>query len=87
MISDEQKTFFAEQAAMRKANGVRLGRWSWMGPSETIAALYDMWEEWIELLGKDKAVKFFFHAMMCWTEALRAAKKEQDEERAKERRK
>lgn len=78
MIDEQVRQFFRDQAAYRKENGMKLGRWTFTGPAETIGGLYDMFEEWQELLGKDGAIKFFEHCMILWTEALREAKAQQD---------
>jgi hypothetical protein len=81
--TDEQKEFWKAAAAERKARGIVLRRWAFDADAESVGALYDMWDEWVELLGKPKAVTFFVHCMIKWTEALREAKVQQDRKRGK----
>jgi hypothetical protein len=82
MFTAEQRQFLRDISATRKANAIKLSRWIVTTDSEQAGVLEEFWDEWIELLGKDGATKFLVYCMRQWTEALRAAKEEQDTKRA-----
>jgi hypothetical protein len=81
--SEELKQFFRDSAARRRENAIKNEKWTFFANANSVGTLVDLWEEWVELLGKDNAVKFFVHCMIKWTEALREAKRQQDIERGK----
>lgn len=79
VIKQELKEIFRAAAARRKANGIRLRKWSIMIEENVENSIEELWEEWVLLLGSDKAALFLQDCMMRYTEILRECKREQDE--------
>ena len=77
-ISKELKEIFRGATAMREAQGIELVRWMITVDKSLLVGLDEMWHEWQQLLGTDRAGIYLHHCMMRYSEVLRHAKTQQD---------
>jgi len=82
-ISEELKAIFREQAEWRKAHGYERRLFSIYIEKNLHRGIEEMWLEWKELLGADRAAIFLQHCMMRYSEVLRQVKEQQDKKREK----
>jgi hypothetical protein len=65
-LDEATKAVFKAASERRKANGVRLKRFSVMAEDSQIEALNELWSAWVERFGKEKAID---HLILLWGRA------------------
>jgi hypothetical protein len=65
-LSEAEKATFKAATERRKANGVRLKRFSVMAEESQIIALNELWSAWTERFGKITAID---HLIVLWGRA------------------
>ena len=76
-LSEAEKKVFLDATNRRKANGVRLRRWTVMAEVSQIEALNELWSAWIVRFGKITAID---HLIVLWGRA-EARLRDRDEAR------
>ena len=79
-LSDADKEVFKRATAARKANGIRLRRWSVMLDEKDLEVIDELWDDWVSRWGKRHAANHLLRAMAVEESEF------QDRERADEKR-
>jgi len=78
-LTPEEKAVFLSATNRRKANGVRLRRWTVMAEESQIEALNELWSAWIDRFGKITAID---HLIVLWSRS-EARLRDADEQKEK----
>lgn len=61
--SEQEKQYWKDAAERRKANAIRLGRWTVNIDPHAIIACEEFWTSWCAAFGKERATDFLIEAM------------------------
>lgn len=73
MTEEERKLFFQDLARKRREKGIRTGTFKIAVPSEAVGPLYDFWNGFVEVLGRQKATDYLLVLLRNGDWALRSA--------------
>ena len=75
-LDEQSKAVFKAATLRRREAGIRLRRWTISMEASAVASAGDMWDFWVQHLGKERATDYLLVCMRKGTEALERARKE-----------